>query len=203
MKRLRFNVGAFSLVEITLALGVAAFCLLAVFGLVPVGVQTNRNATSQTAATNVMSAVIADMRATPKTYDNSKTYSVGDSVLLSGNCYTAITTTTGHSPPNTTYWTTGSTCPQFGISIPTDPTSPPDPPPCSGSQTLYFNGEGQAATLPGADSRYRLVVTFVRNSAGSTAATYARVTVTWPAAVDPCTTMPSGSVETFAAFARN
>ena len=31
MKRLKFNVGAFSLVEVTLALGVAAFCLLAVF----------------------------------------------------------------------------------------------------------------------------------------------------------------------------
>ena len=36
---------AFSLVELTLALGVAAFCLVAVFGLVPVGVQTNRSAT--------------------------------------------------------------------------------------------------------------------------------------------------------------
>ena len=67
MKRLKFNVGAFSLVEITLALGVAAFCLIAVFGLVPVGVQTNRNATSQTAATSIISAVVADLRATPLT----------------------------------------------------------------------------------------------------------------------------------------
>ena len=57
---------AFSLVEVTLALGIAAFCLIAVFGLMPVGVQTNRNATSQTAATNIMAAVIADLRATPK-----------------------------------------------------------------------------------------------------------------------------------------
>ena len=54
----------FSLVEVTLALGVAAFCLIAVFGLIPVGVQTNRNATSQTAATNIIASVIADMRAT-------------------------------------------------------------------------------------------------------------------------------------------
>src|SRR5438094_8087654 len=57
---------AFSLVEVTLALGIAAFCLIAVFGLIPVGVQTNRNATSQTAATNIMAAVVADLRATPK-----------------------------------------------------------------------------------------------------------------------------------------
>jgi len=55
---------AFSLVELTFALGVAAFCLIAVFGLMPVGIQTNRNATSQSAATNIIASVIADMRAT-------------------------------------------------------------------------------------------------------------------------------------------
>jgi uncharacterized protein (TIGR02598 family) len=63
---------AFSLVEVTLALGVAAFCLIAVFGLMPVGMQTNRNATSQTAATNIMAAVVADLRATP-TFNTTST----------------------------------------------------------------------------------------------------------------------------------
>jgi uncharacterized protein (TIGR02598 family) len=58
---------AFSLVELTLALGVAAFCLIAVFGLLPVGVQTNRNATSQTAATSIISSVLADIRTTAGT----------------------------------------------------------------------------------------------------------------------------------------
>jgi uncharacterized protein (TIGR02598 family) len=163
MKRSLRSPAGFSLVEVTLSLGIAAFCLIAVFGLMPVGVQTNRNATSQTAATNIMTAVVADLRATPKT----------------------VTTST-----------------QFAISIP-DPASPADPPPCSGSQTLYFNGEGQATTSIGTDSRYRLIVTFVRNSAGSIAATYARLKVTWPAAVDPCTTTPGGSLETFAAFDRH
>ena len=57
----------FSLVEVTLALGIAAFCLMAVFGLMPVGMQTNRNAKSQTRATNLMAAVMADLRATPRT----------------------------------------------------------------------------------------------------------------------------------------
>src|ERR1043166_6593884 len=60
------RVNAFSLVELTLALGVAAFCLLAVFGLVPISVQTNRNATSQTAAANIMASVLADIRTTAK-----------------------------------------------------------------------------------------------------------------------------------------
>ena len=61
------STSAFSLVELTLAISIAAFCLIAVFGLVPVGVQTNRNATSQTAATNIVAAVVADLRATPQT----------------------------------------------------------------------------------------------------------------------------------------
>ena len=57
---------AFSLIEVVLALGVAAFSLIAVFGLLPVGVQTNRNSTAQTATTGILASVIADLRATPK-----------------------------------------------------------------------------------------------------------------------------------------
>ena len=67
MKRSISYTAAFSLVEVTLALGIAVFCLIAVFGLMPVGVQTNRNATSQTAAGNIISAVVADLRTMPKT----------------------------------------------------------------------------------------------------------------------------------------
>ena len=63
---------AFSLVEVTLALGIAAFCLIAIFGLMPVGVQTNRNATSKTAATNITAALVADLRATP-TFNTTST----------------------------------------------------------------------------------------------------------------------------------
>ncbi len=56
---------AFSMVEVTLALGVAAFCLLALLGLLPVGVQTNRAATQQTTANNILSAVVSDIRTVP------------------------------------------------------------------------------------------------------------------------------------------
>src|SRR5262245_13457508 len=137
------RVNAFSLVELTLALGIAAFCLLAVFGLMPIGVQTNRNATSQTRATNISAAVIADLRAMPKHYDNSNTYYVGDRAFLSGNCYSAIAQTTGNAPPSPTYWSTGSPCPQYGITFGTD-------------TTLYFDGSGQFTTSLDANSRYRL-----------------------------------------------
>ncbi len=56
---------AFSLLEVVLALGVAAFCLIAVLGLLPVGVQTNRNASSQTAVSNIIATVVSDLRTTP------------------------------------------------------------------------------------------------------------------------------------------
>jgi type II secretory pathway pseudopilin PulG len=173
----RFAPG-FSLVEVTLAIGIAAFCLIAVFGLIPVGVKTNRDATSQTAATNIMAAVVSDLRATPNV---------------------------GPTP----------TSMQFGISIPTDPTSPPEftPPdvvPCSGGQTSnssqvrYVDSQGQATTSITSNSRYRLIVTFVKNTTatGTTGSTYANVKATWPPAIDPCAITPSGSAQVFVALDR-
>src|SRR5437899_11383983 len=93
------HVRAFSLVELTLALGVAALCLLTVVALVPVAALTNRAATSQTAATNIAALAVADLRAKA----------------------------TGASP-------------MLLITIPTDPTNPPQfvPPdvvPCYGGHT--------------------------------------------------------------------
>ena len=67
MNRGRRRIKGFSLIEVALALGVAAFCMVAVMGLLPVGVQTNRLSTSQTAASHIFTRVIADLRATPIT----------------------------------------------------------------------------------------------------------------------------------------
>jgi type II secretory pathway pseudopilin PulG len=74
MKRFLHPTNAFSLVEVTLALGVAGFCLIAVLGLLPVGIQTNQRSISQTVATGILSSVIADLRATPKTSPTSTQY---------------------------------------------------------------------------------------------------------------------------------
>jgi uncharacterized protein (TIGR02598 family) len=94
MKKLP-TAAAFSLVELTLALGVAAFCLIAVFGLVPIGVHTNRNATSQTAAANIMAAVIADLRATPLTNPRGNaTTSLLYQIPIPANPVTTATTIT-------------------------------------------------------------------------------------------------------------
>lgn len=137
---------AFSLVELTLAIGIAAFCLIAVMGLIPIAVQTNRNATSQTATNGIIASVIADMRST-----------------------------------------TSSTSPQYLITF-------------GAAKTLYFDSVGQYATSLGANSRYRVTVTFPSSPSGLS---YADVKATWPAAVNPSTTTPSGSAEMFAAFDRN
>src|SRR5438445_2309144 len=58
---------AFSLVEVTLALGVAAVALIAIFGLLVTGSQTNHTATEQSSSSDILTAVAADLRATPKT----------------------------------------------------------------------------------------------------------------------------------------
>ena len=57
----------FSLVELTLAIGVAAFCLLAVFGLLPVAQSSHQTASEQTVANGLTSEIISDLRATHKT----------------------------------------------------------------------------------------------------------------------------------------
>ena len=67
MKRGRDVTDGFSLVEVTLALGVAAISLVAVFGLLATGLQTNYSATEQTASSDILAAVAGDLRATPKT----------------------------------------------------------------------------------------------------------------------------------------
>jgi type II secretory pathway pseudopilin PulG len=79
MKLRTRSIAGFSLIEVTLALGIATFCLIAVFGLVPVGVQTNRNATSQTAATNILSSVVSDLRASPPGQGPSAKYKISRS----------------------------------------------------------------------------------------------------------------------------
>jgi uncharacterized protein (TIGR02598 family) len=63
MKRSVSGTGAFSLVEVTLALGVAAFCLIAVLGLLPTGLKTQQSSIQQTTANAIISTIWSDLRA--------------------------------------------------------------------------------------------------------------------------------------------
>ena len=53
----------FSLVEVTLALGVAAFCLIAVLGLLPTSLKTQQTSIQQTTANQIISTIFSDLRA--------------------------------------------------------------------------------------------------------------------------------------------
>lgn len=55
--------GGFSLVEITLALGVAAFCLVAILGMLPVGLKTQQAGVQQTKANAIISQILGALRA--------------------------------------------------------------------------------------------------------------------------------------------
>lgn len=63
MKRCLRITAAFSLVEVVLALGVAAFCLIAVLGTLPVALKTQQTSIQQTIANNITSEIIGDLRA--------------------------------------------------------------------------------------------------------------------------------------------
>lgn len=61
----RSSAGAFSLVEVVLALGVATFSLLAIVALLPVGIQSTKDSLEESQAIDVLSEVVADRQASP------------------------------------------------------------------------------------------------------------------------------------------
>jgi uncharacterized protein (TIGR02598 family) len=52
----------FSLIEVTLALGMTGFCLLTLFGLLPLGLSSNETSLDQTMAGNIAGAIVGDLR---------------------------------------------------------------------------------------------------------------------------------------------
>ena len=172
MKRCHFIAG-FSLVEVTLALGIAAFCLIAVFGLMPVGVQTNRNATSQTTATNIMAAVVSDLRATPATCTKSRQFGIqfGTSTTLYFDAQAQSSCDSAGTQKFQAAVTCGGTC--------------------------------SSSWSPPLQLRYQLTLTWNTSGTGicTAAVPCADLKVTWPAAATAANA--SGSTEMFAAFDRN
>jgi hypothetical protein len=63
MKRPLSGSAAFSLVEVTLALGVAAICLIAILGLMPATLKTQQTSIQQTTANQIVSTVFSFLRA--------------------------------------------------------------------------------------------------------------------------------------------
>ena len=89
----------FSLIEVTLALGIAAFCLLAVFGLLPIGLKTQQTAIEQTAATRIISATVSDLRITARAATISPLFGINIPANTASSSSALYFDTEGHFSP--------------------------------------------------------------------------------------------------------
>jgi len=65
MKKNTRHTAGFSLVEVAIALAVVVICLVALFGLLAVGVNVTHTSTEQTVVPNIISAVVSDLQSAP------------------------------------------------------------------------------------------------------------------------------------------
>lgn len=88
---------AFSLIEVTLAIGIVSFALLAVFSLLPAGMKTLKNASEEAGAANVLTGIDAALRGAA--HASNSTYRT----QFSGQ---TIQYTVGAPPPPRVAWST-------------------------------------------------------------------------------------------------
>jgi len=74
---LRKNFAAFSLVEVTVAIGVIAVALIAILGLVPIGMKSGREAVDATRTSLIAQDVVNRVRATMTSNDSTSQYYFG------------------------------------------------------------------------------------------------------------------------------
>jgi uncharacterized protein (TIGR02598 family) len=111
MKPSNLQTSGFSLVEVTLAMGIVAFSLVALMGLLTVGLEGNQAAMSQSAANGIFSAVISDLRAAPVTTPLGGIASSPQfQIPIPANPITAATSTTLYFTPD------GQASPTIGTS---------------------------------------------------------------------------------------
>lgn len=156
---------AFSLVEVTLALGVAAFCLLAVFGLLATSLKTQQASIQQTTANQIISQIFSFLRADVRLPPGQQSKACPDPPDPNQPC--VWDNLHGHwrgvALPDTLYFTNVA------------------------KQTGTING------TPPADAVFRAKITYRRPPSETTS--LADIRVTWPAQVDPDQSgVPAGSV---------
>ncbi len=155
MKPRNYSIEGFSLVEVTLALGVVVFCLVSVFGLLAVGVSSTTASIDQTAATNVLTAIASDLESTsnpsPRN-STSQTSPLYQIVIPPAGTATSTTPATSYigedgqlaaSASGARYqlnvWTTGSTTTQQETLVRLVISWPP--------QAAYANAQGYVETV--------------------------------------------------------
>jgi hypothetical protein len=85
MNRPSAKAAAFSLVEVALALGVAAFCLIAVLGLLPTSLKTQQTSIQQTTANEIISQIFSDLRSDVRLPPGQESKADGDWRNLHGH----------------------------------------------------------------------------------------------------------------------
>jgi type II secretory pathway pseudopilin PulG len=173
MKRPLSQSAAFSLVEVTLALGVAAVCLLVLLGLLPTGVKTQQASIQQTTANQIISQIYSVLRADVRLPPGQANKVCPDPPDPNEPCNWSELH--GHwrdvAAPDTLYFTN------------------------EGRQTGNINGD------PPNDAVFRAKLTYRLPPSETTS--LADIAVTWPAAVDPDSGgVPVGSVRTTIAVNR-
>jgi type II secretory pathway pseudopilin PulG len=193
MNTQRHSRTAFSLIEVTIALGIAAFCLLTVFGLLPIGLDSSQNAAEQTVVSGIATAISSDFHAAAQ-----------GTLVLGGTG--AVTSRFGFTIPAPGRKSAFNI---QGVSFQTLYFAEDGSPITNGTR----NGVDQNAS-PGANPpRYRATVTIVpdpnlqstaQSVNGNTTLYKAWILITWPALSDPdYATFPSnfaGSYETVTAL---
>lgn len=74
MKRFRLPAGAFSLVEVVMALGLVSFAIVAILAFFPAGLSSNRSSANETRAAQLTKAVIGTIDSQCSTFDNVNCY---------------------------------------------------------------------------------------------------------------------------------
>jgi hypothetical protein len=160
MKVRKRSISAFSLVELTIALGVITFCLLTIIGLLAIGISSTHSSTTQTAATNLLTAVTADLEAVPNITPS----------------YTPISAKGSVQTPGGILAINGS--PVYGLHLPAGVT---------GSMLTYtfYVGENGITNKAPAASLYQVNIWITPAGTPSNPThqeTFARVLISWPAA---------------------
>jgi uncharacterized protein (TIGR02598 family) len=95
---------AFTLVEVCIAMGIAAISLTSIMGLLPIGSSSNRNAIEQTRAISVAKAIVSDLRSTSSTSGSTPIYGLtpalasGSTVLyFNDDCFSHSSSLTSSS----------------------------------------------------------------------------------------------------------
>jgi type II secretory pathway pseudopilin PulG len=180
MKLRRPSPSGFSLIEVTIALGIATFCLVALFALLPIGLNTNRDTIEQTIATSIAANIASDIRASLQAQAEAKKNST-------------VTAPSSDQSVN------------FKIKLPFKATDGSVNVAAAGADKWeggFDEGQQYLSSPTDTTARYRATVQFFPDATNGNKSVSARILVSWPAAVDPLASgkSPSGSVDTVTAF---